>query len=128
MTTGRAARGRTLLLAALGVLVVALLLVVGSPLVDTDVVADRQQQTSVNLGLPLPWVHQDQSAADPPLPTQSGLSSPWEHVTSISPGAFLLDAVVVFLVLALVAGLAVALVGRVRSAHRASGRAVEEVP
>ena len=86
-----------MMLAALGFSVMA---VVVTPLVDHDVVRDKTAQESVDLGLPVSWVHQDQSALDPPLPAQASLASPWESPTSVSVGAFALDVVFVLVVAA----------------------------
>ena len=98
--TGIGSRNRWLMvLAALGFSVMA---VVVTPLVDHDVVRDKRGQESVDLGLPVSWVHQNQSALDAPLPARAAIASPWESPTSVSVGAFVLD--VVF-VLAVAAGL-----------------------
>ena len=115
----RAARILIRLLAARGALAVAVLFVVVSPLLDEDSVASQHDQASVDLGLPMPWLHQDQSAYDPPLPTQLGPASPWEDPTSISLGTFLVDVAVVFFAVALVLGLLVAAFSRFKSARRA---------
>jgi hypothetical protein len=95
------------------------LFVVVSPWLDEDRVASKHDQASVGLGLPMRWLHQDQSAYDPPLPTQLGPASPWENPTSISFGTLMADVVVVFLAVALVLGLLVTALHGVRSSRRA---------
>lgn len=51
----------------------------------------------VRYGLPIPWVHQDQSALDPPPhPSQTGFVSPWDYPTTFSAIVLLLDVVIVF--------------------------------
>lgn len=85
-------------------------------LTDQVLVSSRADQRSVEFGWPLVWVQQDQSSYDPPFPTHLGLSSPWEHPTSISLGAVLVDVLFVFAVVSAVvlpaAALTVALVRR----------------
>ncbi|WP_328830020.1 hypothetical protein [Nocardioides acrostichi] len=51
-------------------------LVLAAAVADGQVVATRAAQRSVDLGWPLGWVHQDQSALDPPLPARLSLASP----------------------------------------------------
>ena len=76
---------------------------------DQVLVSSKADQRSVEFGWPLVWVHQDQSWYDPPFPTHVGLSSPWEHPTSVSVGALLVDVLFVFAVVSAVVLLAAAL-------------------
>ena len=89
---------------------------------DQVLVSSRAELKTVDLGWPLEWVHQDQSSYDPPFPTHVGLSSPWENPTSVSGTAFLVDALIVFAVVAVVGLLlcafSVALWGQIRSVRR----------
>lgn len=63
---------------------------------DTELIATRMGQRSVDLGWPFVWIHQDQSSLDQPLPYRFGLSSPWEHPTVVSAVAFTGNVVIVF--------------------------------
>lgn len=59
---------------------------------------------SMELGLPLTWVQQDQSSLDPPgYPWTGQLLSPWEHPVSVSWTALAVDIAVMAASLALVA-------------------------
>lgn len=98
----RSRRGPALLLTLLGLSVLSLLVVVASPWWDTDRVASKEDQADVSLGLPVPWLHQDQSSVDPPLPWHLGPASPWEHPTTVAFGAFLADVALVAVVLGLI--------------------------
>lgn len=67
-----------------GLLALAVLAVLLLTLVDTVRVTGPDGRAEVELGLPLPWVAQDQSAVDPAYPTDLGVASPWEHPTEVS--------------------------------------------
>ncbi|MCL8025915.1 hypothetical protein [Nocardioides bruguierae] len=95
----------------------AVLLTLTSPLLDDDDVVRESDMASIDLGLPMPWLHQDQTGYDPSVLSSRGMVSPWENPTSASVGYFLADVALLFVVLlALTALLAVA-IGRVRSSR-----------
>jgi hypothetical protein len=73
---------------------------------------------SVDLGLPKPWVHQDQSSYDPVVLSSRGLASPWENPTSASFGPFLGDMALLFVVLLWLSGLVASAIARARSSRR----------
>ncbi|GHJ60029.1 hypothetical protein NOK12_25470 [Nocardioides sp. OK12] len=81
---------------------VSLGVVLVAALRDTDLVATRVGQRSVDLGWPFDWIHQNQSSLDSPLPYRLGLSSPWEHPTDVSAVAFVGNVLIVFAVVAVV--------------------------
>ncbi|ROR90891.1 hypothetical protein EDD33_1740 [Nocardioides aurantiacus] len=81
--------------AVLAVVVVAL-----SPLVDSVMVGDREEQHDVAFGAPFPWVRQDQRDLEPPLPAKLRLASPQEHPTGTSPAVFVVDVAAAFTVFA----------------------------
>ena len=113
-------------LAAFGIPVAflfSLTVVLVTALTDRILVTSKADLRSVEFGWPLGWVHQDQSAYDPPFPTHLGLSSPWENPTSVSLGAVLVDVLFVFAVSAVVLLAAVLMVTRVRRRVGASGTA-----
>ena len=118
-TDRRAARVLACLLVGLGGLAVSMLFVLTSPLSDQDGVASRKELASVDLGMPMPWLHQDQSGYDPPLPDQLGPASPWENPTSISLGVLLADVAMVFVILTLVLWLLAAAISTATSSRRA---------
>ena len=93
----RSGRRRAGIAAAASVLVVLV-----SPLVTSVRVAERAEQANLGFGWPFAWAHQDQSAMDPPLPRTLGLTSPWEHPTSVSVGAFAVSVLAVLVALLLV--------------------------
>lgn len=99
-----------------------LVVVLATTLTDHDVVSSRADQRSVDLGQPLAWLHQDESALDPPLPGRFGMASPWDTPTSVSGVAFLVDVLVAFAVVTvlglLVSALMVALSRQLRSLRR----------
>ncbi|MET0953303.1 MAG: hypothetical protein ABWX57_08435 [Aeromicrobium sp.] len=109
---------RLVALAAFGIPVAflfSLTVVLVTALTDQVLVSSRADLRGVEFGWPLVWVQQDQSSYDPPFPTHLGLSSPWEHPTSVSSGAVLVDVLFVFVVSAVVllaAALTIALVRR----------------
>lgn len=112
-------------LAAFGVpaaFLFSLIVVVASALSGEVLVDNRADLHSVDFGWPIAWVHQDQSSLDPPLPFALGFTSPWEHPTTVSPGTFLVDVLVVFAVVGvlvlLTAALVIALVRGLRSTRR----------
>jgi hypothetical protein len=116
--SGSAARG-TLRWPVVGLLlvvglVVAVAVVLGGLLVDHQTVTNVRDQRSLDVGLPLAWVHQDQSASDPPFPADAFVASPWDHPTSVSPAPFLADVGLAYAVLALPCVLAAAAVRRRR--------------
>lgn len=66
--------------------------VVVSPLLGAT---NGSDPLDVRYGLPIAWVHQDQSALGPPHPSETWFVSPWERPTTFSAVAFLLDVVIV---------------------------------
>ena len=74
---------------------------------DRNTVVGKVDQRSVEFGVPLAWVHQDQTLYDPPFPWQARLSSPMESATSVSLGALLIN---VLVLVTIVTAVAVALV------------------
>lgn len=105
--TRRAAVTVTLAAGFLAVAVVAT-----SPLVDSVVVGDRDEQHDVGFGAPFAWVRQDQRHLEPPLPATLRLASPQEHPTGTSPKMFLLSVAVSFPVFASAGALLVVANGR----------------
>lgn len=100
--------------------------VVLSALSSAVMVGSRADLHRIDFGWPIAWVHQDQRSTNPPrFPQAMGFISPWEHPTTASPLAFVVDVLVVFaaagVLVLLTAGLVVAS-GRVlrRSARRLS--------
>ena len=83
-------------LVSLGILTVSVLVVLVAPFLDSERVDGRSDQERVELGIPLAWVHQDQTSLDPPFPAQAELLSPWENPTEISWRVFSGDVVLVF--------------------------------
>lgn len=58
---------------------------------------------SVELGLPLAWISQDQSYFNPPsFPYQTGFASPWEHPTMVDLPLLLANVLIIAVVFALV--------------------------
>jgi hypothetical protein len=106
-------------LLAPAILAFSALVVLGTPLFDERRVGSASDQARVGLGRPLAWLHQDQTAIDPPLPAKAGLASPWEHPTGFSFVPFVADVVLVF---AAVAALVLILAAATR-ASRTSRRA-----
>jgi hypothetical protein len=102
----------------LAILELSVTLVLATAATDSELVSARADQGSVDLGRPFAWIHQDQTAYDPPLPAHLGAASPWENPTHLSGTAFLLDVLVVFALTALV----VASVSTLRSGRRAVRR------
>jgi len=81
---------------------VSLLLVVASAFLPLTV--HRQSDLAqVSFGLPMLFVVQDQSRLTPPLPYRTSLSSPWEFPTRIVWAQLVLNTVIVFGILCLVA-------------------------
>lgn len=115
----RLTRRQTELLVVVAVLSVAVLLALGSPLIDHDSVANKRDLASVDLGLPMPWLHQDQSVYSPPLPAHLGPVSPWNNPTSISLGTLLADVALAFLAMAVIVGLLAAAFTWLRPSSRA---------
>jgi len=109
------ARWTRLVLLVLGA---AVLLAPASPLVDLDDVARTSDMASIDLGLPVPWVHQDQSGLDPAGLSSRGLASPWEHPTSVSYGPLLADVALLLVVLLVLTGLLTVAMREVRSSSR----------
>ena len=83
-------------LVSLGILTVSVLVVLVAPFLDSERVDGRSDQERVELGIPLAWVHQDQTSLDPPFPAQAELVSPWENPTEISWLVLSGDVVLVF--------------------------------
>ncbi len=52
---------------------------------------------SADFGLPLPWLHQNQSSLDPPLPVRLAPGSPWEHPSSADWPSLAVDVSLYFL-------------------------------
>lgn len=104
-----------LVTAVLAVVVMAL-----SPLVGSVTVGDRAAQEDVAFGAPFPWVRQDQSDLEPPLPATLRLASPWEHPTGMSLTTFAVDVAAVFAVVAAAGALVVAARGRRTRSDRVS--------
>lgn len=94
---------------ALVVLVMAML--------DDVRVTSKADQASIAFGLPVAWIHQDQTSLDPPFPFDAGLESPWEHPADVSWTTFGGDVGLVLLV-ALTLWAAIALTPRLRSWRR----------
>jgi hypothetical protein len=84
--------------------------VVSSALSGGVVVDRRADLRRIDFGWPIAWVHQDQTSTDPPLPRALGFSSPWEHPTTVSPLAFVVDVLVVLAAVCLLVLLTAALV------------------
>ena len=105
--------------ALLATSLLAVLLLTG---VDTARISAPSDSAHVELGLPLPWVVQDQTALDPAYPTDLGLASPWEHPTDISPPLLAVDVLLTALALLVLLAAARAAVRRSRSR---GGRCVE---
>ena len=115
-STVRGERGQ--LFAVVCTLAVSLVAVLLLPLVDTDRVTEPAERASNELGLPLAWIEQDQSARDAPLPSNSGLASPWENPTDVSVGALLANVALTALALAVLLAMLAALLATVRSQRR----------
>jgi len=107
------------LVCVVGMLLASLLLVLASAFLPFTV--HRQSDLAqVRFGLPMQFVVQDQSRLTPPLPYRTSLSSPWEFTTRILGVQFLVNIVIVFAMLcvvAVVSGTMVRSVGR----HRGRG-------
>jgi hypothetical protein len=95
--TARAGRSRVLARARFAVLMVALMCSLGAVLASPLLgVSNGSDPLDVRYGMPIPWVHQDQSSLAPPRPSQAGFVSPWEYPTSFSTTVFVVDVVLVF--------------------------------
>ncbi|GAA4700837.1 hypothetical protein [Nocardioides conyzicola] len=91
--------GWRLWLAGATVLVCAALVVLVAGGLDRETVRDKADQQSLDFGLPVAWIHQDQTALDPPFPARVSVASPLENPTDLSGLAFLVDLLVVLAVL-----------------------------
>ena len=68
-------------------LLVAMIVVGMTPVFDRTTVTDRSDQRVVALGLPWPWLHQDQTRLDPAFPIRVGLDAVQESPVTIQwPG------------------------------------------
>jgi hypothetical protein len=65
-------------------------------LLDREMVSSKQAQRSVDVGLPLNWLHQDQFGYDPPFPAYAGFASPLENPTNVSWADFAVNVALVF--------------------------------
>ncbi len=84
--------------AAVLVVVISLVLVIGLAAGDHDYARDRSELSHVELGFPLTWVVQDQSALDPAeFPARMGGGSPLNHDTDVLWGRFVANVVLVSL-------------------------------
>lgn len=75
-------RLRRIVLALLPV-VIAFIVVGMTPVFDRATVTSTEDQKAVALGLPWPWLHQDQSRLNPSLPIKVGLDAVQESPVSI---------------------------------------------
>jgi hypothetical protein len=68
-------------------LVIAVIVVGFTPIFDREEVTDTAEQRAVALGLPWPWLHQDQSRLDLEFPRSVGLDAVQESPVTIQwPG------------------------------------------
>lgn len=68
-------------------LVIAVIVVGMTPVFDRETVSSTADQEAVALGLPWPWLHQDQSRVDPEFPRSVGLDAVQESPVTIQwPG------------------------------------------
>lgn len=99
-----------------GMFLASLVLVLASAFLPITV--HRQSELAqVRLGLPMQFVVQDQSWLTPPLHHRTSLSSPWEFPTRVLGVQLLLNVVIVFVMLgvvAVVSGTIVSSIGRHR--------------
>ena len=86
------------LIAIPAALVFSLIVVVFAAFYDHDLVRTLAESHRVELGWPLPWLHQDQSGYAWLFPSYLGLASPLENPTTMSLGPFLMDVLIVFAV------------------------------
>ncbi len=107
------------LAAAVFAVVFSVVLVLLTPWFGHPTVSDRADQQDVAFGMPIAWVHQDQSSLDPPFPWQTEFVSPLEHPTTVSAGAFLVDVLIVLAAVAVLLGLLVVAVRLLRVSRRA---------
>jgi hypothetical protein len=107
-----------LLLWPLAALVVAAGLVLVSPLMGHATVNDESAQRDLGFGMPLTWVHQDQSALDPPFPWQARFGSPTEAPTTASAALFAAAVVIVFVVMVATLALVLLVLRQVRTSRR----------
>ncbi|HJX38250.1 MAG TPA: hypothetical protein VJ714_06610 [Anaerolineae bacterium] len=90
------------LVCVVGPLLASLLLVLASAFLPLTV--HRQSDLAqVRFGLPMQFLVQDQSRLTPPLPYRTSLSSPWEFPTRVLAVQLLLNTVIIFGLLCLVA-------------------------
>lgn len=95
--TAHATRTRLLSPGKLVVGLLALMFSVGAVLVSPLLgVINGSDPLDVRYGMPIPWVHQDQSMVAPPQPSQPGFVSPWDYPTTFSALVFIVDVVLVF--------------------------------
>ncbi|RNL79776.1 hypothetical protein [Nocardioides marmorisolisilvae] len=77
---------RRALLVVLPVLI-AVIVVGMTPVFDRTTVTDKSDQKAVALGLPWPWLHQDQTRLEPVFPIRVGLDAVQESPVTIQwPG------------------------------------------
>jgi hypothetical protein len=87
-------------------LTAALTVVLASILIDTTMAYSDRDLASVQLGLPIAYLSQDQSVLTPPsLPLRVRLRSPWEYPTGINPVIFVVDVALVWGCFGLVLGI-----------------------
>jgi heme exporter protein D len=94
--------GWRLWLAGATAVVCAVLLVLVACGLDRETVSDKADQQSLDFGLPVAWLHQDQTSLDPPFPARVSVASPLENPTDLSGLAFLVDLLVVLAALGVV--------------------------
>jgi hypothetical protein len=83
------------------ILLLSLILVLSSVLVPVEV-WNKQDQSNVELGLPLKFLNQDQSRLDPLFPAKVNIDSPWESPVHISLIKFSFSVIIVFIVISLI--------------------------
>jgi hypothetical protein len=91
LRTSRTRWGLLAVLTTLAYVCLASAAVLFGALYDQVVVTTRHEQASVAFGEPMPWLVQDQTVYDPPVPDTVGVSSPWENPTSVEALPLLAD-------------------------------------
>lgn len=101
ITDGRRAR---LLLIVVVLLLGAVVAVGLTPVFDSDVVHDQAGLGKVELGLPVPWLEQDQTADERTFPWEARLNRPQDSPTRIEAAGLAIDLGAALLLEAVVAG------------------------
>lgn len=81
--------------AVIAAFLVSALAVTASPVLHNVELTQRADDRDVAFGLPVAWIHQDQSSLSPRVPGKVGLVSPWEYPTEMSAGVFLVNVLIV---------------------------------